>query len=259
MDTRVRDRRRKVARGRGRKRLGLIVTALLGLSFLAGFLWLRSSDVLAVRIVTVPRTTRVAEAELNEIVKSALGANLLRVSTRELEAGLRSLPYVREASVYRRFPDTLEVSLREYEPQARLGTKDGTVWLVADDGRVLGKDEASGDSLPLFEVEEDLHPHIGEDLASPSVVAALPLAGLVSGSSTWTETHPINRITVASTSELTIRLSAGAEIRLGEPSDLKVKLMVASMILDRYIREGKTLEYVDVRVPDRAVAKPKTP
>jgi cell division septal protein FtsQ len=112
MDERVRDRRRKVTRGRGRKRLGFIVAALLGLGLLGGFLWLRSSDVLAVKIVTVPRTTRVPEAQLTEAAKTALGTNLLRVSTRSLEAALRSLPYVREVSVYRRFPDTLEVSLK---------------------------------------------------------------------------------------------------------------------------------------------------
>lgn len=259
MDKRVRERRRKVARVRGRHRLTLVLLPLIVVALVGAFLWLRSSDVLAVQRVTVPATTRVSEAELRAAVKPALGVSLLRVPVGAIEKALRQVPYVRTAHVYRAFPDTLEVRILEYQPQARVQMRDGSRWLVADDGRVLEKDAGDGSSLPLFVTDGGAEPLPGEDLASPELVAALPMAVSISGSATWTATHPVDRIVVTSEGEVTMRLSGGAEVRMGKPTDLKQKLMVASEILDRYIREGKKPAYVDVRVLDRVVAKPKTP
>jgi len=259
MDKRVRERRSKVARGRGRRRLRLTLLALTLLALAGVFLWLRSSDVLAVQRVTVPVTTRVSEAELREATKRALGVSLLRVPIGAIEKALREVPFVRSAHVYRSFPDTLEVRILEYQPQARVQVRDGSRWLVADDGRVLQKDQGDGGSLPLFVSDEDVAPLPGKDLTSQELVAALPIAGSISGSATWTSVHPVDRIVVSSGGEVTIRLSGGAEVRIGRPTDLKQKLIVASEILDRYIRDGKSLAYVDVQVLSRVVAKPKTP
>jgi hypothetical protein len=207
----------------------------------------------------VSATTRVSEVELRKATKSALGVSLLRVPIVAIEKALRGVPYVRAAHVYRSFPNTLEVQIVEYRPQARVQVGDGSRWLVADDGRVLQKDPGDSSSLPLFVTDGDTEPVPGKDLASPKLLAALPMAGSIGGSGTWTITHPIDRIVVTSGGEVTIRLSGGAEIRMGEPTDLKQKLRVASEILDRYIREGKSPAYVDVRVLSRVVAKPKTP
>ena len=259
MDKRVRERRRTVAHGRGRRRLTLILVPLVVAALVGAFLWLRSSDVFTVQRVTVPATTRVSEAELRKATKPALGVSLMRVSVGAIEAALREVPYVRAAHVYRSFPHTLEVRLLEYQPQARVQVRDGSRWLVADDGRVLQKDRGDGDSLPLFVTEGAAEPVLGKDLAAPELVAALPMAASIGGSATWTTTHPVDRIVVTSGGEVTIRLSGGAEVRMGKPTDLKQKLIVASEILDRYIREGKSPAYVDVRVLNRVVAKPKIP
>jgi hypothetical protein len=52
-------------------------------------------------------------------------------------------------------------------------------------------------------------------------------------------------------------LDGGAELRLGDPVELKDKLTVAAQIIEQYLRDGKQLLYVDVSVPSRAVAKPR--
>ena len=44
---------------------------------------------------------------------------------------------------------------------------------------------------------------------------------------------------------MVVHLEGGAELRLGAPADLKQKMTVAADIIQEYLRDGKTLEYVD--------------
>lgn len=266
MDPRIKERRRGVAQARGRRRMVVAVALLLATLAGAGFLWVRSSDVFAVRRVSVPIAQRVTEEQLRAAVGQAAGINLLRVSTDAIEARLRAIPYVRAANVYRRFPDGLDVSIVEYEPVARLEGRDGGVWLLGDDGRVLGPAEEGGRPggdgpatalLPLFQPEAEVWPAAGV-VTAPQVVEALPLAERLGLGASWPrDRHPVDRILVAGSGEVVMTLAGGAEVRLGDPSQLDEKLMVALEVVDRYVREGKGLEYVDVHVPARVVAKAK--
>jgi cell division septal protein FtsQ len=65
------------------------------------------------------------------------------------------------------------------------------------------------------------------------------------------------RIGVATSGEVTVTLEGGAEIRLGDVSNLKEQLRVAAEIIQRYLRDNKTIEYIDARVPERPAVKAK--
>jgi hypothetical protein len=54
-----------------------------------------------------------------------------------------------------------------------------------------------------------------------------------------------------------VHLQGGTELRLGEPVDLKRKMMDASKIIQTYLRDGKTLEYVDASAGGRLAVKAK--
>ncbi len=261
MDPRIKQRRRGVTQARGRRRLIVVAALLLGLAGIAGFLWVRSSDVFAVRRVSVPVTQRVSEAELRTAVSRASGVNLLRVSTDQIEAYLRSIPYVRSAHVYRRFPDSLEMDIVEYAPVARIEGRDGAHWLLADNGRVLEKSEdaggPAGSVLPLFVSDAEVWPEAGV-VTTPQIVDALPLvAGLGDGGVWSVEKHPLERVIVTGAGEMVMVLAGGGEVRLGDPTQLDEKLMVALEVVEGYLSEGRKLEYVDVHVPGRVVAKAK--
>ena len=45
--------------------------------------------------------------------------------------------------------------------------------------------------------------------------------------------------------DVVVHLAGGTELRLGVPTDLKQKMTVAADIIQEYLRDGKTLEYVD--------------
>lgn len=255
MDPRVKVRRRGVQLRRGRHRL-LVALVATGIAVaVVGYLFLRSSDVFAVQRVFVPVTERVKETELRAALMPARGVSLLRVSTGELENRIRSIAYVREATVYRRFPDALEVRVREYVAQVRVRDEEGRAWLIAEDGRVL-EQETTGVSALLFITPAHASvPRVGE-YVSPEVVAAVPLANRLADPAAWPAVrHPVENVGVSEQGELVVILAGGGEIRLGDPTKLDEKLTVSLEIIDRYLKDGKNLDYVDVRVPTRVVAK----
>ncbi|GAB4248329.1 MAG: hypothetical protein Kow00122_05750 [Thermoleophilia bacterium] len=258
MDERIRDRRRSVARARGRRRALVLLVVLLGAALTAGYFWLGSSSVFAVRRVSLPVTRHVTEAELREAVRAVAGVNLLRLSPADVERRLLLIPYVRSARVYRRFPDMLEVQVTEFEPVARVQARDGKRWVIGEGGRVLEPATEAMADLPLFVPAGETWPRVG-GTAPPQVVEALPILPLLRDPGVWFADQAVARILVSDVGELVLVLAPGGEVRLGEPAELKAKLMAAAEIIDRYSREGRSLEYVDVHVPSRVVAKAKGP
>ena len=230
---------------------------VLALVAIALFLWLRSSSVLAVEDVTAPVTHYVTERQIADAVSGARGVSLLKVSTGAIEKSLSVLPYVRSIHVHRKFPHTLEIRIEEYDPVARLLTVDGKVWLVSDNGRLLGAAAAqSSVSVPLVVTATQFQAQAGGDI--PQVVlAALPVAELLQTTAVAAALPALDRLTVSAGGEVVVYLQGGAELRLGEPMDLKQKITVATQMVQMYLRDGKTLDYVDASAADRVAVKAK--
>lgn len=237
------------------RRLTVVLLAVSAAALALGFYWLRSSDVFAVRQASFTVVEHVTEAELRAVIEPVSGVNLLRLSTKALEAEFHQIPYIRSARVYRRFPHGLEIDIEEYVAVARVRDSQGVEWLLADDGMVLGEAGASSHGLPVVVPEADLSPQVGVPTA-PQVAAAIPLAVMVDDGLEWpASVHPIKQVSVLLTGESTLVLEGGGEVRLGDLAQLEEKLTVALEIIDRYSKDGKKLDYVDVRAPTRVVAK----
>jgi cell division protein FtsQ len=257
MDERIRVRRRSVNRQRGRRRISIIFPIVVLLCAGGAFLWLRSTDVFAVRQVVATATERVTTEEIAQVTSPAMGESLLKLSTGDLEEALVKLPYVRSAEVYRRFPDSLEVELSEYEPVARLLDQSGHVWLIADTGRVLeGADAASFTDLPLMVPDTSFALTPGEQVPD-AVASALPLAPLFAIGEVGARLPALDRVIVSAGGYITVKLIEGLEVRLGEATELSQKLAAAADTLEQCLQNGQVLEYIDVTVPERAAVKPK--
>ncbi len=261
MDERLRRRRRLVRRERGGRVaallfLGLFVAAAGGL-----FLWLRSSDVFAVREVTATATQYVDRRDIAKIVARARGASLLALTTGPLEEALEGLPYVREAEIYRLFPHSLEIRIVERRPLARLDLGRQGVWLIAEDGILLEKSADPG----LGETGATLGPplvraaHVVEALAGKAapgpVVESLAVISWFQTTRGTREIPPVSLLTVQAGGEVVVELEGGCKILVGLPQDLDQKLTVSAAIIEQYLRDGRALEYVDVRVPERVAVK----
>jgi hypothetical protein len=65
----------------------------------------------------------------------------------------------------------------------------------------------------------------------------------------------VEEIAVSAGGDVVVHLQGGTELRLGAPTDLKEKMTVAADLIQKYLRVGRTLEYVDASVADRVAVK----
>ena len=125
---------------------------------------------------------------------------------------------------------------------------------MGENGRLLEKSGAEAGSLPLVVAATEVSAQAGGTVPQ-AVLAALPVAVMLTGSEAVAGLPAVEQILVAAGGEVTVRLEDGAELRLGVPIDLKHKMTVAIGIIQEYLRDGKALEYVDASAADRVAVK----
>ncbi|MGA9163057.1 MAG: cell division protein FtsQ/DivIB [Thiobacillus sp.] len=100
----------------------------------------------------------VTEAQIRLVAERKVHGTYFTVDLEQVRASLEKLPWVREARVERRWPDTLVVSLLEHVPFARwnddaLVNADGEVFVAASSGnlpRLSGPDDSSAEVVAAF-------------------------------------------------------------------------------------------------------------
>ncbi|MEW6253763.1 MAG: FtsQ-type POTRA domain-containing protein, partial [Planctomycetota bacterium] len=107
--------------------------------------------------VTTP-VAHVTEAQIRLVAERKVRGTFFTVDLAQVRDSLEMLPWVREARVERRWPDTLVVSLAEHEPMARwndtaLINRAGEVFVAAFDARLprlSGPDDSSGEVVAAY-------------------------------------------------------------------------------------------------------------
>jgi cell division protein FtsQ len=185
-------------------------------------------------------------ADVRTALAPALGESLLGLDLAELERRAELVPTVAAASFDRSFPHTLAIAVEPEIPVAVL-RQGASSWLAAASGRVvaeLGAGERPG--LPRLWLKRDVDVVVGEWLRGPQLRAVSAVAPLVE------RPLPVGVAAVESNrGALTFKLRNGVELRLGDRSDLAVKLEVARRVLPEL---GDLDGYLDVSVPQFPVA-----
>lgn len=236
----------------------LLRLAPSGRSVLAGLLILltavgayavaRETSAFAVRQVAVVGATPELAAEIREALAPAVGESLLALDLDQLARRAEKLPMVAGVSFDRAFPNTLEVSVRAEAPVAVL-RQGSSSWLAAAGGRVVAElERGAKPALPRIWLGREVDIRLGESLGGLQRRAVGAVAPLVSAP------LPVRVASVvASRGELTLVLRSKVELRLGDGSELPLKLEVARRVLPQLTASDA---YLDVSVPDRPVAGP---
>ena len=227
-----------------------------GRSLLTGFLILmtavslyaaaRTTSAFAVEQIAVEGAPPDVTAQVRKALAPALGESLLEVDLASLAHRAQSIPMVAGATFDRAFPHTLRIAVVPEVPVAVL-RQGASSWLAAEGGRVvaeLGRGVRLG--LPRIWLKRDVEIRLGER------VGGLPLNAVTAVAPLRSRPLPVTVASVAATREaLTLVLRTGLELRLGDGSDLAVKLEVARHVLPRLAGERG---YLDLSVPERPVA-----
>jgi cell division protein FtsQ len=229
---------------------------LVGLALLAGaagvYLAARETSMFAIRTVEIRGATPSTAAAVRKALEPLAGTSLVALGGDAVARRADAVPTVISASYDRAFPHTLRVTIREERPVAVV-RRGNDSFLVSARGRVIRLlvPHTFG-QLPRIWVPRTTGLTVGETLGGEigsAAAAVAPLARLH---------FPIRVVTAsAANGRLTLQLRSGLELRLGSRGNLFLKLSVAKQIAPT-IPPG-TGTYLDVSVPDRAVAGGGTP
>lgn len=116
-------------------RVGVLAVALLGSGWYVQRV-MTSGEAFEVRHLRVMGQSRLSLGEVEGLLAGLKGRNIVLTGLEEWRLKLLSSPWVRDASLRRSLPDTIEVRLVERAPMAVAHAGDG-LWLIDEQGTVV--------------------------------------------------------------------------------------------------------------------------
>lgn len=115
------------------------------------------------QVIVVSSLDQVTRTQIEYASKSSLAGNFFTVNLDGVRAAFEKLPWVRKASVRRRWPDGLEVQIEEHVAVARWQSRSGETRLVNNRGEIFTAALPGGQgALPLFGGPEGSAPQVLE-------------------------------------------------------------------------------------------------
>jgi cell division protein FtsQ len=240
-----------------------LLFALLGLGFVgglvAGALWVKDRGYirlalaeaealgeesiralgLSVREIYVVGRERAAAAAVRRALGVGRGESMLALDLRAARARLVALGWVKDAAVFRRFPDVVEVHLEERRPLA-LWQRQGRLVLIDAEGEAI-----TSRGLERF---RDLPIVVGPDAARH---AAGLIAFLKTEPALFAEVEAAVRV---GSRRWNIKLGNGIEVNLPEQDPEASWRRLAGMARDQGVFE-RDIMAIDMRLPDRLVVR----
>jgi cell division protein FtsQ len=137
IEPRIRQRRIGVTRSKHRRRLWWLALGALVIAIVIGVLAVLGSSMFAVEQVSVTGVVYTDQAALDAVIDDLTGTAVLLVDTAEVEAQIEAIPWVEDARVTTKFPDSASIEIRERTPVAAMMGADGRARVIDVDGRVL--------------------------------------------------------------------------------------------------------------------------
>lgn len=244
IDPRVRDRRREVARVAGRRRLRLLVSALVVVALAVGSVALVRSPLLDVDTIRLEGAEHTATASAASAAGLGRGRTpMLTLDRRTMARRVEALPWVASAKVGREWPSTVVIRVIERVPVATVPVPNGFA-LVDADARILGTTTTAPPGLvaiavparrrvPGTSVESSVRSALDVVIALPERLAATTRGVVITG--------------VGANATFDLDLTTGVKVLLGPPQSLEEKLRAAVAVLDAEQPSGGAV--LDVRVP----------
>lgn len=210
----------------------------------------RETSVFAIRAIDVQGAPAGVARQVERALADRGGESLVALDLDAARSDVTSLSTVAAVSFDRAYPHTLRVTIVP-ERAVALVRQGASSFVVSERGRVMARVERQArPQLARVWVAKDVPLQPGaivENDLAVAVEAVTPLAGV----------HFPGRVTSVTTAagQLTLRLSSGLELRLGDLRQVDLKLAVAARVMPRLPSDAG---YLDVSVPDRPVAGPPT-
>ena len=234
-----------------------IIVALIG-----GWAALYNSPAFTIQNVEVEGVEHLTADEMSQLANVPTDATLLRVDTETIRNRLKQTAWVEDATVTRKFPDTIKITVTEREIEAivEIPNRSGSAtkkWAIAKDHIWLmpipepGSEAAKTTSERIYEdAKTALHitdvpygteAEIGQPCQDSNVNNALDI---IAGMTTDLANH-VETVSAAGPAETTLLLDSGVEIAFGKAENIRDKERVILQILEE---NPDSVAYINVRL-----------
>ena len=226
-------------------RFVLIIVLILGLIF--GTIFVYRSNLFAVENVQVEGASHLTSQEITQLAAVADGSTLLRCDASGIVERLKEHAWIQDASVSRKFPHTLQISITERTPAAVVKLNSKSIWVIASDGTWLSA--ATNDDWKqnnkIIDVNTAINsPASGVDCNDDGIKNAIAIYEALPQDFT----KQVKTISAESAVKAQLNLKNGVVIAFGEAQNVEEKVASAQALLEKY--SGK-ISYINVRVPSR--------
>jgi len=223
-----------------------VLTILLSLGLA---LFLRSSA-FAIQKVTVQGLSLISENEILKLSDGIQGQNLLLFDRKALEYKISLHPLLQSVQFQRKLPQTLVIQVKERTPAALVIVPKGVLEVDAEGTFLRRLESWPKKDYPVIsgiELPDTAGP--GQNLSNPLLTAALRMLGQAPPELVG----QIGEVHVNAVEQITLFLTSGVEVRLGQANDWIDKLKALYQLLGDV---GYTSIQQGVRYIDFTAAKP---
>lgn len=235
--------------------LAVIGTVDVILGFILIYLFFLHVPYFNLRQVDVTGNHRLSRTEVVEASEIEAGTNLLTVELGTIASGLRRHPWIREASVYRRFPGRLIIEIEERAPRAIVAAE--KLYYVDEQGAIFTR-LLPGDSVdyPLFTGPTPAQIEKSGPEVQEMVRLGLGLMDLLDRKDSALNPGAIADIRIDPDDGLTLHLRSGRVLVMGK-ADFELKMQRYGRLKKYLIRSGQwnNAGIINLDFEDRALVR----
>jgi cell division protein FtsQ len=203
------------------------------------------SPIFRARSILITGDIALGERRILRLAGVRAGANVFHLDTAEAERRLEGDPRIEHATVIRRLPSTVRITIVERVPVAIVADPAGTATLVGGDGATLGP-ATDASRLPLLARADGMATDPGSLRPGAAASAAMPAALRAQ----------VETILTLADGSLRLSMRDGVSVSYGPPDDLAAKARSAQALLRWAAGQGVALASIDVSVPGAPTATP---
>ncbi len=243
---------KKNKKGRGEKiaallRRGTILMILVSIAVTSGIGAKYLYRTIRVKEVKITGNYHLDSSEIVEFSGIKKGEPLLGVSLQEIDSNLRRHAWIKEVSVKKLLPDSIEIRIREATPRALLSANK-RLYLLDGDGEVL--ERIKGDTVPFLPVIKNISPRDRK-----SMTEAVRLVAVLNQKKLF-----VNRETVEiSLQPYGLSMNVDGELIKVGYGNYNAKFERWKSLEPEIRKRGVPIKYVDLRFKDSVIVKPLKP
>lgn len=107
------------------------------------------TDLFIIDNINIIGNNKITRETIIEASSIRIGENIFKVATKSAEENIGKLPYIKEVTIRRKFPRTINMEIRERKEVAQI--KDISSFILIDDeGRILDLKDSKSEELPII-------------------------------------------------------------------------------------------------------------